>query len=146
MASLRACGSAGLGRLLGSASPSGMSGGTLPRQLMGESLMAAPPAPVPPLSSYLAKRCPRRVQLDLVEPAVPLEPTADVQERLDEGIAFEASVVAELREVAASDWVFVDETASPGLQVEATTSAIAAEAGTIRQRASPAACTAPSLW
>ena len=41
--------------------------------------------------------------------------------RLDEGIAFEASVVAELREVAASDWVFVDQTASPGLQVEATT-------------------------
>ena len=34
MASLRACGSAGLGRLLGSASPSGMSGGTLPRQLV----------------------------------------------------------------------------------------------------------------
>ena len=28
--------------------------------------------------------------------------------RLDEGIAFEASVVAELRAVAGSDWVFVD--------------------------------------
>ena len=41
-------------------------------------------------------------------------------------IAFEASVVTELRELAGSDWVFVDETASPGLQVEATTSAIAA--------------------
>ena len=41
--------------------------------------------------------------------------------RLDEGIAFEASVVAELRAVAGSDWVFVDQTASPGLQVEATT-------------------------
>ena len=83
--------------------------------------MAAEPAPVPPLGSYLAKQCPRRVQLDLVEPGVPLEPTADVQIRLDEGIAFEASVVAELRAVADSDWVFVDETASPGLQVEATT-------------------------
>ena len=64
--------------------------------------MAGIPAPVPPLSSYLAKRCPRRVQLDLVEPGVPLEPTADVQMRLDEGIAFEASVVAELRAVAGS--------------------------------------------
>ena len=42
-----------------------------------EPLIAAEPAPVPPLSTYLAKRCPRRVQLDLVEPAVPLEPTAD---------------------------------------------------------------------
>ena len=75
--------------------------------------MAAEPAPVPPLSSYVAKRCPRRVQLDLVEPGVPLEPTADVQTRLDEGVAFEASVVAELRAVAGSDWVFVDEAASP---------------------------------
>ena len=50
--------------------------------------MAAEPAPVPPLSSYLAKRCPRRVQLDLVEPGVPLQPSADVQTRLDEGVAF----------------------------------------------------------
>ena len=90
-----------------------------------EPLIAAEPAPVPPLSAYVAKRCPLRVQLDLVEPAVPLEPTADVQMRLDEGVAFEVSVVAELRAVAGSDWVFVDEAASPGLQVEATTSAIA---------------------
>ena len=87
-----------------------------------EPLIAAPPAPIPPLSAYLAKRCPRRVQLDLVEPAVPLEPTADVQMRLDEGTAFEASVVAELRAVAGSDWVFVDQAASPEVQVEATTS------------------------
>ena len=89
------------------------------------------PAPVPPLSAYVAKRCPRRVQLDLVEPAVPLEPTADIQMRLDESIAFEASVVAELRAVAGSDWVFVDQAASPGLQVEATTSAIAAEVAVV---------------
>ena len=41
--------------------------------------------------------CPRRVQLDLVKPAVPLEPSADVQIRLDKGVAFEASVVTELR-------------------------------------------------
>ena len=32
----------------------------------------------------VAKRCPLRVQLDLVEPAVPLEPTADVRMRLDD--------------------------------------------------------------
>ena len=50
-----------------------------------ESLMAAEPAPVPPLSAYLAKQCPRRVQLDLVEPGVSLEPTADIQMPLDEG-------------------------------------------------------------
>ena len=52
------------------------------------------------------------------------------------GSPFGASVVAELRAVAGSDWVFVNEAASPGLQVEATTSAIAAEAGTSHQRAS----------
>ena len=96
-----------------------------------EPLIAAEPAPVPPLSAYVAKRCPRRVQLDLVEPAVPLEPTADVQMRLDEGIAFEASVVTELQAVARSDWVFVDQTASPEVQVEATTSAIAAEVAVV---------------
>ena len=88
-----------------------------------ESLMAAEPAPVPPLSAYLAKQCPRRVQLDLVEPGVSLEPTADIQMPLDEGVAFEASVVTELRAVAGSDWVFVDQTASPGLQIDDTTSA-----------------------
>ena len=93
--------------------------------------MAATPEPVPPLSSYVAKRCPRRVQLDLVEPGVPLEPTADIQLRLDEGVAFEASVVAELRAVAGPDWVFVDEAASLGVQVEATTSAIAAGAAVL---------------
>ena len=43
--------------------------------------------------------------------------------RLDEGVAFEASVVAELRAVAGSDWVFVDEAASPEVQVDDTTSA-----------------------
>ena len=79
----------------------------------------------------MAKRCPRRVQLDLVEPGVPLEPTADVQMRLDEGVAFEASVVAELRAVAGSDWVFVDEAASPEVQVDDTTSAIAARVAVV---------------
>ena len=93
--------------------------------------MAAEPAPVLPLSSYVAKRCPLPVQLDLVEPAVPLQPTADGQTRLDEGVAFEASVVAELRALAGSDWVFVAETASAGLPVEATTSALAAVAAVV---------------
>ena len=79
--------------------------------------MAVTPMPVRPLSPYLAKRCPLRVQLDVVEPGVPVEPTADAQMRLDEGIAFEASIVSELRELAGSDWVFVDETASTGLRL-----------------------------
>ena len=39
-----------------------------------EPLIAAEPAPVPPLSAYVAKRCPRRVQLDLVAPAEPNRP------------------------------------------------------------------------
>ena len=91
-----------------------------------EPLIAATPAPVPPLSAYLAKRCPRRVQLNLVEPAVPLEPTTNVQMRLDEGIAFEASVVAELRQWPAPTGCSSTRPHPPGLQVEATTSAIAA--------------------
>ena len=36
----------------------------------------------------MAKRCPLRVQLDLVEPAEPLQPTADIQTRLNEAVAF----------------------------------------------------------
>ena len=51
--------------------------------------------------------------------------------RLDEGTAFKASVVAKLRAVAGSDWVFVDQAASPEVQVEATTSAIAAEVAVV---------------
>ena len=42
----------------------------------------------------------------------------------------------------AQTWVFVDETASPGLQVEATTSAIAAEAAVVV--GAPSAETSPS--
>ncbi len=87
--------------------------------------MGAGPKPVPvrPLGAYVAKRCPLRVQLDLIEPEVPLEPAADVRQRLDEGIAFESSIVTELRVLAGSDWVFVDDAASPEVQVDDTTSA-----------------------
>ena len=88
-----------------------------------EPLIAATPAPVRPLSAYVAKRCRCESNSIWSNPQYHSNPTADVQMRLDEGIAFEASVVAELRAVAGSDWVFVDEAASPGLQVDDTTSA-----------------------
>ena len=85
-------------------------------------------APVPPLGSYVAKRCPLRVQLDQVEPGVPLEPAPDVQLRLDDGIAFEAAIVDELREYAGSSWVFIDDRAPSAEQIEATVAAVTARA------------------
>ena len=53
---------------------------------------------VPPQGGYVAKRCPLRVQLDVYPPegVVPMEPAAVEQLRMDEGIAFEAEVFAEL--------------------------------------------------
>ena len=53
---------------------------------------------VPPQGGYVAKRCPLRVQLDVYPPegVVPMEPAAIEQLRMDDGIAFEAEVFAEL--------------------------------------------------
>ncbi len=53
---------------------------------------------VPPQGGYVAKRCPLRVQLDVYPPegAVALEPSPVEQLRMDDGIAFEATVFAEL--------------------------------------------------
>jgi hypothetical protein len=65
---------------------------------------------VKPLSSYVAKHCPMRVQLDVLRP-VPRRPesaAADLRKR--EGIAFESEIVQRLREVAGAGWVFLDET------------------------------------
>lgn len=87
--------------------------------------------PIPPLGSYVAKRCPLRVQFDLVKPGVPLEPTPDVQLRLDQGVAFEAAIVGELQAVAPADWVFIDEEKSFPDQVNDTVAAIGAAAPVI---------------
>jgi len=62
-----------------------------------------------PLGSYAANRCPMRIQLDVLQPGVPVAAAADVQLRIDRGDAFETQLTAELRTLAGPDWVFVDE-------------------------------------
>ena len=64
---------------------------------------------VPPQSAYLAKRCPVRVQLDVLQPVEPLPPAEDVQLRIDQGNDFEAEVFADLRHHAGGAWVFLEE-------------------------------------
>lgn len=59
-----------------------------------------------PLGSYVAKRCPRRVQLDIVQPVEQLEAAPDAIMRMEAGVEFEASIVEHLGEVAAPEWVF----------------------------------------
>ena len=53
---------------------------------------------VPPQGGYVAKRCPLRVQLDVYPPAgaTAAEPAPVERLRMDDGIAFEATVFAEL--------------------------------------------------
>ncbi len=53
---------------------------------------------VPPQGGYVAKRCPLRVQLDLYPPpgALPLDAAPVDRLRMDDGIAFEALMFAEL--------------------------------------------------
>lgn len=52
---------------------------------------------VPPQGGYVAKRCPLRVQFDLIPPAeAPLPESVMARARMDEGNAFEESVFAEL--------------------------------------------------
>lgn len=50
-----------------------------------------------------------RLQLDLLEPTEPLPIGEGAERRMQEGIAFEAEIVRELRDGATADWVFLDE-------------------------------------
>ena len=78
-----------------------------------------------PLGAYIAKRCPRRVQLDIVQPVEQVPAADDVVMRLEAGVAFEASIVECLRSVAVDGWVFA------GDDVAATLAAIEAGASVI---------------
>lgn len=87
---------------------------------------------IAPLGSYAAKQCPVRVQLDVLQPGEPVPIAADAQLRMEEGIEFEAEIVAHLRTLAATDWVFIDEAALAGDERRAATAlAIAAQAPVI---------------
>ncbi len=81
---------------------------------------------ISPLGSYAAKWCPVRIQLDVLQPGEPAPPAPDVRLRMDQGIAYEEKIVAQLAEVAGSDWVFIDETLPSDVCRAATVDAIAA--------------------
>jgi predicted RecB family nuclease len=64
---------------------------------------------VPLQGAYIAKRCPVRIQNDVLQPAAPLPVSAEAQLRMDQGVAFERDVFAELRDRERAGWVFVGE-------------------------------------
>jgi predicted RecB family nuclease len=80
---------------------------------------------VPLQGGYIAKRCPVRIQNDILRPTVPLPPGTDAQLRMAQGNDFEASVVEELKRVADPTWVFLDA----GLEAAAAIAATMAAAG-----------------
>ncbi len=85
----------------------------------------ATPDSMRPLGSYVAKRCPRRVQLDIVQPVEQVPAADDVVMRMEAGIAFEVEITGRLQAHARPDWVFIaggpaaDEIASTLAAIEA---------------------------
>ena len=90
----------------------------------------ATPISMKPLGSYVAKRCPRRVQLDIVKPVEQLEPATDTQMRMDAGLVFEDEITERIRAVAQPDWAFIPK-GSPNEEIAATTEALANKAAVI---------------
>lgn len=84
---------------------------------------------VPPQGGYVAKRCPQRVEYDVFPPAdvEPLDPPVGVRLRMDDGIAFEAEVFAELVALH-PDAVVVDQSQPAPEQQAETSAAMAAGA------------------
>ena len=85
------------------------------------------PESMRPLGAYVAKRCPLRVQLDIVLPVEQLPVAEDVQMRIDAGVVFEAALTGQMREAAQPGWVFIEED-SPTEEIRATEAAIDASA------------------
>ena len=88
------------------------------------------PETMKPLGSYVAKRCPRRVQLDIVKPVEQLEPAADAQMRMEAGVVFEDAITEHLRAVAEPDWAFIPK-GKPYEEIAATTEALSGRAAVI---------------
>ena len=97
-----------------------------------EPLIAAEPAPVRPLSAYVAKRCPRPSPTRSGR----TRRTTPTVRRHTDATRRSGRLLGHLSWLScgqwpAQTWVFVDQTASPGLQIEATTSAIAARVAVV---------------
>ena len=86
---------------------------------------------VPLQGGYIAKQCPVRIQNDMLYPAPPVSHTLDAQMRIDDGNAFEASVLVELQAAAGPTWVFIDGDVDRASAVEVTVAAMEAGAGLI---------------
>ncbi len=78
---------------------------------------------VPPQGSYLAKRCPQRVQLDVLHPCEPLPTSSFISMLGDEGRDFEAAVF-ELLAGAVPDAVVIDESLPRSAREAATVAAM----------------------
>lgn len=86
---------------------------------------------VPFQGAYIAKRCPVRIQNDILRPGEPRAASEEVLLRLAEGITFEASVFDELRVAARERWVFVGPNLDSAAATAATLEAIAGGADLI---------------
>ncbi len=78
---------------------------------------------VPPQGSYLAKRCPQRVQLDVLHPCEPLPASSFISMLGDEGRDFEAAVFERLAG-AVPDAVVMDESLPRSAREAATVAAM----------------------
>ena len=86
---------------------------------------------VPLQGGYIAKRCPVRIQNDVLLPSEPVPLGPEVLWRMEQGIAFEVDVIEELRRLARPDWVFVDYELERPAAVAATVAAMEAGAALI---------------
>lgn len=87
---------------------------------------------VVPQGGYIAKQCPVRAQLNVLQPGIPVEPDEDAQLRMHQGIAFEEEVFAEFQAAdAALDWIFVSDSLSRDEAVAQTVAAMEEGAGLI---------------
>ena len=83
---------------------------------------------VEPQGGYIAKRCPVRVQNDVLGPAKPSPPSEVAALRMQQGVAFEADVFAELADALRGDTsvVFLAAGLSSDAAIAATVEAMAA--------------------
>ena len=87
---------------------------------------------VSPQGGYIAKRCPVRAQLDVLQPGIPIEPDEVSLLRMQEGVEFEADVFRELQGVAPDGvWVFVPEDLRREAAVSMTVAAMGDGVGVI---------------